>query len=1345
MEEAERTMKVWNRKWRGFILVVAFVLFAGNALHPVVSKAAETENNAGISEIKKANPSKVNKNTNTSGNTEGADSTEGTGDTEDGSTNPGETQSPENPGAPKDPGTTEDPGSSGNPEDPKTEDTKDPATPTNPDTDNTQNPGTSGDGQTPGGSQGGQNPGTTENPDGTTGGNENTGGTTNPDENTGGDGDNSGGNGSGNGDNSSGDGTGDGNNSGGNGSGDGDNSGGDGTGDGNNSGGNGTGDGDNSGGNGSGDGDNSGGDGTGDGDNSGGNGSGDGTGGTENTEGNIQIGGDKFSTMKEAWAAAASGAVIELSGPVTTRISSSASTDAVIKSEKDITLDLNGYTWTFQTTSTSRSSSGAPDLIEVSNGTLTVKDSGSGGRIVYSGSGNYTGACLYAAGGKIKIESGTLSSNVSAPVYIGGGDVEITGGTFQNTKSGNAITMNSGRLRMSGGEVASGSLTVEKKDADVALTGGTFAQIKTSDGAVKDVLGSGYSYRKSSTGGTGAWITDLNQLEASAIANVQVDSKPIGSVSLTAASGGTNVSSGETVSFSYAGDKKYDLTAQVSGTSGSSASIQWACSYNDGERKTLANASGTSYSFSNNSPAGKYSYYAGATVNDYTEWSPAFTITITPLDNGAIENKSGAAGFPTQYTYGDPINQPADGSQYFNLINGPGADVKLSWNYTWYKNSVDESNKVTPTDAGNYILKVDASDAPNYTASGTIPVTISPRTITPKVEGTTTKVYDGTAEVKDAKIVLEGLLASDSGRVAAQASSFAYNSANASAASQIVATDIKLTGEGASNYTLSSTQASIPGTITKAKLLLKISVEPSTQKVNRPVSVSVTASYSDSTPMDNDGLKAENILLTVSGRNDTEEAHSLAMEAAPGQYGVYRTSYTTAVKGDKTFEAVIVGNDNYEVSNAASDNSLTMMDKTATTMTLTAGKQEGITYGDSVKFTAAVSRADEDDTDAFTGNVQFYVDSVESGNKVGSVQPVTSSGEKVSVTVDHKKLTAGEHKILAVFTANSSFEDATAEVAVSVEKKQLTWDVSGLSASKSAGTAGEVTVYGELKLEGLLEDDEVTVKQPDVIKTKGLKSAEAGSFKVTVVPGEGEWEFDPKDPKNYALPEEEPQITAKVNGLKELPNPPEAVDGKTFKLVMEEGISSVPEGLRNTSFDTPVKIEQELKRVLTESGVYKEENTAVYDVVLQVSTDEGATWQVADYTNFPAGGLKVTMPYPSGTGRYTNNFAAAHMFSTSYFGKTSGNVELPAIRKTDNGMEFTVTGLSPIALAWSDPADGGVNPGRGGGSSGGIQIGGAATGDGSPILLYAGLAGASALVLMVFVVVRSRSKKKKRR
>ena len=1278
MEEVGRTMSVWKRKWRGLVITVAAVLFVGSAIHPAVSRAAENDQNgSATTEMGKSEQTEPNKNTNTSADSAGNQSIEPSGNT----------------------GTT----GNGSGADTVT------STPNANETSGNQNP----DGTTPGvgggtnnNAQGGDgnsadSPVNSGNSSNNQPADDNSGGNTGEGENTGGP----------SGDNSD-----------------------------NNTGDSGTTGGDNT------ETPDAGGD-QGGNEGSGDQGEGrDGTGGG-NTEDSGSTSGGKvtvddgqtYSSIEEALEKAREKATIQLTGDITTKISSTNSADAVITRSQDVTLDLNGHTWTFNATSSSRNASGTPDLIHIKQGTLTIKGDGA---IVYNGSGNYAGACLFAEDGKVVIESGTFSSNVSAPLYIGGAAAEIKGGTFRNTAGGNAITMHHGSLTMSGGEIEQGSLTVEQKDGtDVDLTGGTFAKIKMTDGAVKDVLGAQYGFRKSSNNNKGDWITSLNQLEGSEITNVQVDQKPFVSLTLTATSGGNSVSSGETVEFSYAGERKYDLTASVNGTAPSS--FQWAYSYNGGERKTLADAQGTTYSFSNNSPAGTYTYYAGATVDDYTEWEE-FSITITPITGGKIENKS----FPTQYTYGDSIETPTDGNTYFNLVNGPSADVPLTWTYTWYKDSVADANKVTPTNAGSYILRVEASDGPNYTASGDIPVTISPRPVTPKVEGTTTKVYDGTAEVKDAKIVLDGILSGDSSRVTATASSFAYNSANASAANQIIASDIKLTGERASNYTLSDTRASIAGTITKAKLLLKISVEPSTQKVNRPVDVSVTASYSDSTPMDNDGLKAENILLTVSGRNDTEESHSLAMQAAPGQYGVYRTSYTTAIKGDKTFEAVIVGNDNYEVSNAASDNSLTVMDKTGTTMTVTANKTEGITYGDSVKYTATVARANEDDADAFAGNVQFYIDSVESGNRVGALQPVTTSGEQVSVTADYKKLTAGEHKILAVFTANSSFEDATAEVATTVAKKPLTWDVSELTASKTEGTAGEVTVYGEIKLEGLLEEGDVTVKQPEVIKTNGLKSAKAGSFKVEVAPEEGEWEFDPADPKNYTLPEEEPQITAKVNALKELPNPPEAVDGKSFKLVMEEGISNVPDGLKNTSFNTPSKIEQELKRVLTESGVYKEENVAVYDVTLQVSTDEGATWQEADYTNFPEGGLKVTLPYPSGTGRYTNNFAAAHMFATSYFGKTSGNVELPAIRKTDNGMEFTVTGLSPIALAWSAPGEGRVNASGGvGAGSGGTatRILGALTGDQSPILLYGGLAGATALVLVTVMITSKRRRRAKRR
>lgn len=74
------------------------------------------------------------------------------------------------------------------------------------------------------------------------------------------------------------------------------------------------------------------------------------------------------------------------------------------------------------------------------------------------------------------------------------------------------------------------------------------------------------------------------------------------------------------------------------------------------------------------------------------------------------------------------------------------------------------------------------------------------------------------------------------------------------------------------------------------------------------------------------------------------------------------------------------------------------------------------------------------------------------------------------------------------------------------------------------GTSGEATVYGELKLDGLLDKDDVTIKQPGKLLTNGLKSAEAGSYKVTVVSEDKEWKFDPEEPKNYELPEGDPDI-----------------------------------------------------------------------------------------------------------------------------------------------------------------------------------------------------------------------------
>ncbi|WP_207709449.1 S-layer homology domain-containing protein, partial [Pseudoflavonifractor sp. 60] len=172
-----------------------------------------------------------------------------------------------------------------------------------------------------------------------------------------------------------------------------------------------------------------------------------------------------------------------------------------------------------------------------------------------------------------------------------------------------------------------------------------------------------------------------------------------------------------------------------------------------------------------------------------------------------------------------------------------------------------------------------------------------------------------------------------------------------------------------------------------------------------------------------------------------------------------------------------------------------------------------------------------------------------------------------------------------------------------------------------------------------------------------------------------------------------------------LPNPP-ADDGSTkFQLVMEDGISKVPAGLQNIeALNTPEKLETAMKTAITQanSGV-PQANTAVYDVELQISTDGGTTWTKATAGNFPANGLTITLPYPAGTNSsYT--FTMVHMFTTSDFGKTPGDIETPRVINTASGLQFTVTGLSPVSVGWTAPAttpdtpSGGNHGGGGGGS-----------------------------------------------
>jgi len=160
-----------------------------------------------------------------------------------------------------------------------------------------------------------------------------------------------------------------------------------------------------------------------------------------------------------------------------------------------------------------------------------------------------------------------------------------------------------------------------------------------------------------------------------------------------------------------------------------------------------------------------------------------------------------------------------------------------------------------------------------------------------------------------------------------------------------------------------------------------------------------------------------------------------------------------------------------------------------------------------------------------------------------------------------------------------------------------------------------------------------------------------------------------------------------VNEIKELEEfPPElSGDGNNrYKLVMEDGLSEVPEGLKKVeNLNTVEAIKTKLTAELT--GV-PENNKAVYDVELMVSDNSGATWKLATADDFPKSGtLTVTLPYPATTDN-TYTFTVVHMFTIDNGeGKKPGDTETPAVTNTADGIQFQVTDLSPISVGWTEP------------------------------------------------------------
>lgn len=136
---------------------------------------------------------------------------------------------------------------------------------------------------------------------------------------------------------------------------------------------------------------------------------------------------------------------------------------------------------------------------------------------------------------------------------------------------------------------------------------------------------------------------------------------------------------------------------------------------------------------------------------------------------------------------------------------------------------------------------------------------------------------------------------------------------------------------------------------------------------------------------------------------------------------------------------------------------------------------------------------------------------------------------------------------------------------------------------------------------------------------------------------------------------------------------------------VEEGIKTIPEGLKATKFDTEAKISAELIRVANKNSKFtvNAKNTEVWDVILEVSEDGGKTWRNAVAADIPKGGLTVTLPYPDQTNGSDYDFTVVHMLSADEGNKKAGDTEVLSATKLKSGLEVKMTSLSPVSVSWN--------------------------------------------------------------
>ena len=195
-------------------------------------------------------------------------------------------------------------------------------------------------------------------------------------------------------------------------------------------------------------------------------------------------------------------------------------------------------------------------------------------------------------------------------------------------------------------------------------------------------------------------------------------------------------------------------------------------------------------------------------------------------------------------------------------------------------------------------------------------------------------------------------------------------------------------------------------------------------------------------------------------------------------------------------------------------------------------------------------------------------------------------------------------------------------------------------------------------------------------------------------------------------------------------------DSTVKKVEVKADVSSVVAD--NDKLNTPEKVKSTLQlEISRENNAITEKNTVMMEVTLTV-TENGVS-RPATKDDLTGGRITVLLPYPSEVaGDYRSySFTVAHLVTMAGCGKDVGTVEFPAAVMTENGLLVTLTGLSPVAISYTERS----SSGGGSGGSGSITVvkpTSSNTADDSQMTIWMG----SALLAAAAVVVLTQKKKR---